>query len=124
MKKYFTTDGRFTRMQFWKFVAVMFLYLVILGGIGNAFESETMKAIIGFLVLPMLLVLLIVQIKRWHDLNQSGWLILINIVPLIGGFISLIILGFLKGTNGENDYGPDPLAKPEDTPEQPNSTSP
>ena len=111
MKKYLTTNGRFSRVQFWKFLGTLFFYCAILGFIGNRFESETVQLIIGLLIMPMLIISLIVQIKRWHDLNQTGWLVLINIIPLIGGLISLIFLGFIKGTSGENKYGIDPLLK-------------
>jgi len=115
MRQYLTTDGRFSRIQFWKFIAVFFAYCAILGFIGNIFESETMNLIVGLLILPMLIIFLFVQVKRWHDLNQTGWLVLINIVPLIGGIISLVCLGFIKGTNGGNKYGTDPLAKSDQT---------
>ena len=45
------------------------------------------------------------QLKRWHDLGKSGWLVLINLVPLIGTVFSLIFLGFRKGVSGPNRYG-------------------
>ncbi len=33
-------------------------------------------------------VCVVLQIKRWHDLGKSGWLVLINLVPGIGSLIS------------------------------------
>ena len=51
-----------------------------------------------------------VGIKRFHDRNKSGVWILIIFVPLIGSLWYLIECGFLRGTPGPNDYGPDPLA--------------
>ena len=50
-----------------------------------------------------------VGIKRFHDRNKSGVWILIIFVPLIGSLWYLIECGFLKGTTGPNNYGPDPL---------------
>ena len=47
--------------------------------------------------------------KRWHDRNKSAWWILIGLVPIIGGIWALVENGFLKGTDGPNSYGPDPL---------------
>jgi uncharacterized membrane protein YhaH (DUF805 family) len=35
---------------------------------------------------------------------------LIGFVPLIGALWALIETGFLEGTSGDNEYGPDPLA--------------
>jgi uncharacterized membrane protein YhaH (DUF805 family) len=47
--------------------------------------------------------------KRWHDRDKSAWWILITFVPVIGGFWALIENGFLKGTEGPNRFGADPL---------------
>ena len=83
---------------------------------------------------------LAVSVKRWHDRNKSGWWTLVFlwapgvtdrlsnkvieesaiwwILFLIGAVLSLwglIELGFRRGTDGENDYGPDPIRKPEVT---------
>ncbi len=52
---------------------------------------------------------IIVQIKRWHDLNRSAFWIFINLIPVFGALWALIYCGFLKGTDGENEYGLDPL---------------
>jgi len=48
------------------------------------------------------------QVKRWHDRGASGWWVLINLIPLVGGIWSLVSLGFLEGQQGANKYGPDP----------------
>ncbi len=52
---------------------------------------------------------LALTVKRWHDRDKSGVWILINAVPIIGGIWALIENGFLKGTDGPNSYGNDPL---------------
>lgn len=44
------------------------------------------------------------QIRRWHDLDQSGWLTLLVLVPF-AGLISSLLLLVLPGTNGKNAYG-------------------
>ena len=46
--------------------------------------------------------------KRLHDRDMSGWWSLIALTG-IGGFVLLIICGFLKGTTGPNRFGSDPL---------------
>lgn len=40
---------------------------------------------------------LAVQIKRWNDRNKSGWMVLINLIPMVGLIWVLTELGFLKG---------------------------
>jgi len=51
------------------------------------------------------------QAKRWHDRGKSGWMVLVNFIPLVGGIWALVECGFLSGTPGPNQYGPDPLAR-------------
>ena len=51
---------------------------------------------------------LVAQVKRWHDRNKSAWMILVNIIPVIGSSWMLIELGFIKGTIGPNRYGEAP----------------
>ena len=72
---------------------------------------EWAKMLVGLLVLPFLVMAIIVQVKRWHDLNKSGWWVLINLVPCIGGLWSLVECGFITGTRGPNQFGPDPLVR-------------
>ena len=49
-----------------------------------------------------------VQIRRLHDTNRSGWFSLIGIIPYVG-LIIVLVLCAMKGTEGDNDYGEDPL---------------
>ena len=43
--------------------------------------------------------------RRLHDLGQSGWLILIAFIPLVGIFFGLWML-FAGGQPNPNRYGP------------------
>jgi uncharacterized membrane protein YhaH (DUF805 family) len=54
--------------------------------------------------------MLAVQIKRWHDINKSGWFCLLSLLPYIGLVISIVI-GFLPGNIGPNRFGPDPFTR-------------
>ena len=47
-------------------------------------------------------------IRRLHDLDRPTWWCLGCIIPLIN-FVLAIYLLFFKGTDGPNQYGPDPL---------------
>ena len=50
-----------------------------------------------------------IAIRRLHDLDRTGWWILLGFIPLIG-WIILLIWYVTKGTDGPNRFGPDPLA--------------
>jgi uncharacterized membrane protein YhaH (DUF805 family) len=45
-------------------------------------------------------------IRRLHDLNSSGWFVLISFMPF--GQLLILWLMFKKGTDGVNDYGEPP----------------
>jgi uncharacterized membrane protein YhaH (DUF805 family) len=51
------------------------------------------------------------QVKRWHDLNKSGWMGLLNFT-LVALPVVIIFLGCVRGTTGLNRFGADPLPPP------------
>jgi len=48
------------------------------------------------------------SIRRMHDINRSGWWILVGLIPILGAIV-LIYWFVQKGTAGPNQYGEDPL---------------
>jgi len=92
---------------------VAFALVAILGGVSanSSSGSQSMAPLVlivtlifGLLTLAMLPLILGLQIRRWHDVGQSGWLVLLNFVPF-AGFIVLIVVLFIPGTPGPNQYG-------------------
>ena len=51
------------------------------------------------------------MIRRLHDLNRPAWWCIGVFVPLVNLVLGIYLL-FFKGTDGPNDYGPDPLEVP------------
>ena len=83
----------------------MILRIAISGKVDLTFRDRLSFAYIIIFLWPMLAV----HAKRWHDRNKSGTWIFINSVPLIGALWSIVELGLLEGTVGENRFGKDPL---------------
>lgn len=48
-----------------------------------------------------------VTIRRLHDQDKSGWMILLGLIPIVGAII-LLVFYFIEGTRGPNRFGPDP----------------
>jgi uncharacterized membrane protein YhaH (DUF805 family) len=107
----FSFSGRIGRGQYW----LGYFIQVALGAlVWMCLLTGQQTENILFLVIPILLGPVVVWIglatmaKRYHDRNKSAWWILIGLIPIVGGIWQLIELGLLRGTEGSNDYGPDP----------------
>ncbi|MBF9030698.1 DUF805 domain-containing protein [Rhodobacterales bacterium HKCCE3408] len=124
--KYVDFSGRARRSEYWWWVLFVFIVSFILGFI----------PIVGSIVsLVFLLPGLAVTARRLHDIDRSGWFMLLPYAPLIlagvtagmsGGepgtftivlgviglalMILLLVWLIKKGTDGPNRFGPDPLA--------------
>ena len=105
-------EGRINRGKFWAGYVALWIATGIVVGLLSAFLGDSASFwILYFIAVAFLVVVgLAVQVKRWHDRGKSGWWVLIALIPLIGPLWALIETGFLPGTNGPNEYGPDPLA--------------
>ncbi len=47
-------------------------------------------------------------VRRLHDCNLSAKTALLIFIPVIGALTLFVICYFVKGTTGENNYGPEP----------------
>jgi uncharacterized membrane protein YhaH (DUF805 family) len=116
--------GRLTRAKFWLVALGIFVVeLILFAALGgqaamSANPQESLPAIgpiAGIMIFIFGIVVtwiaLAVAVKRYHDRDKSGWWVLIIFVPLVGGFWYLIECGFLRGTEGYNQYGADPLIR-------------
>ncbi|MEN6543018.1 DUF805 domain-containing protein [Parvibaculum sp.] len=123
----FSFRGRVNRRAYWGFalfasvVGLGTLYLtlqrVMAAGITPGMsQEEFMRAVAGvnqgwvtIVQLAMLWPTLAISVKRCHDRGRSGWFLLLLIVPLVQLW-PLIEISLLRGTDGDNRFGPDPLA--------------
>lgn len=123
LKRYADFSGRSRRLEYWMFT----LFITIVGalwGLGfflfvdfgghDLYSDRSLSGlaivwgIIGLLAyLAILVPAIAVQVRRFHDQDRTGWLVLLNFIPYIGGLIVLVFM-FLPGTQGENRFGEDP----------------
>ncbi|MBV9790252.1 MAG: DUF805 domain-containing protein [Chloroflexi bacterium] len=102
---YLLPKGRITRRTFWLQGVLVFIFIglvadqldILLSAQGNVSDLAAL-----LLIWPGLML----QIKRWHDRNLSGWWILMWLVPILGWIIASVEVGFLAGTPGPNRFGP------------------
>lgn len=75
--------------------------------LGIAMEGIGYGPLYGIYLLAIILPSLAVAVRRLHDIGKSGWMILISLIPLIGG-IWLLVLLVTDSNPGDNQYGPNP----------------
>jgi uncharacterized membrane protein YhaH (DUF805 family) len=124
--------GRIGRAQWW--LRMLVVVAAIAAMLAIAFLSSQPLLAIPFILFVFVSVYAL-AVKRLHDRNKSGgWALVFIFIPgvldrvtdrltedtplwwvlvLIGSVLTiwgLIELGFRRGTDGDNEYGPDPLA--------------
>ena len=112
----FSFEGRINRLRYWLYGLIPIIIMIVASVLmavasknsGSGKEFFSIVVIIAFIL--SVWISFAIQAKRWHDLDQSGWWTLMGLIPYLN-VIVLIILGFIKGTNGANRFGVDPLGK-------------
>lgn len=101
----FSFEGCCNRAQWWKtMVAVFFLGIMFFTINVAFFYISIIKIIMLGLWLPVAWIALATAVKRFHDLNMSGWFWLLNLIPLIGPLIVFVMHGFIKGKQYSKRY--------------------
>lgn len=103
--KFLVLSGRSSRSEYWYWILFMVLVAVILSFLGLSTGGSFLGMVAS---LFFFLANLSVSVRRLHDLNKSGWWVLIGIIPVLG---TLILWAWftIQGTVGPNEYGDDPL---------------
>lgn len=108
----FSFEGRINRAKWWLGVLILWVaQLVVLGIAAFAVGGNQDTFLIVQIIVSLIFIYpaLALYAKRWHDRNKSGWWTAIILIPIVGAIWMLIECGILKGTDGPNNYGPDPL---------------
>ena len=110
LKKYTVFTGRARRKEFWTFALVNFVISVALGILSLIPLIGLLFMALSFIYpLAVLVPSIAVCVRRLHDTNRSGILVLLGLIPLIGAII-LIVWAVEEGTAGDNQYGSNPKA--------------
>ena len=115
--KLFGIDGRLGRLRYlaWSLaisVAAMFIAgLGMLAAYGFS-EMASLLAIAGGVIATVAVVAVAVisiqiGVKRLHDIGWSGWLLLLNLIPVVGSVFAIIML-LVPGSSAANRFGPPP----------------
>jgi uncharacterized membrane protein YhaH (DUF805 family) len=109
LRQYAVFSGRARRSEYWWFL--LFTVLVSLGTtVIDAVVFGTRPQVKGpttvVVTLVLLLPILAVSVRRLHDVNRSGWFLLLGLIPLVGWIVLLVVM--LRDSDGDNRHGPSP----------------
>lgn len=113
---WYALNGRIGRIQFaafgtiWGLIVVLIVILAFTLGIGLSGRAFDL-VLLTLLILPIFIYsYLVLPKRRLHDLNKSGWWLLLALIPAVN-VVFMIYLYFVKGDEGINDFGlpPEPF---------------
>ena len=108
--KVFTTDGRIGRVRYLGWSMGMMLLAMLAYGISAGLMLAS-PILGGILMIPLVIAAVVISVmigvQRLHDIGWSGWLLLLNLVPLVGSVFAILML-VVPGTQGANRYGAPP----------------
>lgn len=99
-QKYVDVNGRASRSEFWCFFLFQILAVIIV----DLFAGFLQALVILGLLIPSVTS----GVRRLHDVDRSGWWLLVSFVPLFGWVLLLVFLA-QRGTDGANRYGEPPV---------------
>ena len=109
-EKYLSFTGRLNRKPYILRGLVLWVLSLVLSGASSALEDAG-----SLILLPVVAIGVVVLvgsfslgIRRCHDLNRTGWMMLLIFIPLVNIFFAIYLM-FFHGTEGDNKYGADPL---------------
>ena len=120
LRKYANFEGRASRKSFWMYWLIYVIASYAIGFIDVLIGSGGIIA--GLVWLALLLPSISLNVRRLHDINRSGWWLLLPIIPIIG-VIVLLLFYVSKSVNEGNRFGPSDDTngrRPTNNPSQPN----
>lgn len=100
LTKYAIFSGRARRSEYWYFALFTTIISVVLMIVDSVLGGAFLNSIYS---LGVFIPSIAVGVRRMHDVNKSGWFILIPFYNLY--------LCCIDGTSGENAYGEDPKGR-------------
>ena len=100
-QNYTNFKGRVSRSEFWWFYLFYIIVAFVIGLLSGILGENLGNILLLIFVLVVILPYIALLARRMHDSDKSGWFMLIPFYNLY--------LAIIKGTDGSNRFGPDPL---------------
>ena len=113
--KYTNFSDRASRSECWLFVLFTCVVSLILGildaliaGVPFMDYDEVFAPLSTIFTIAIIIPSIAVNVRRLHDVNRSGWWLLIELTVI--GILLILFWSCKKGDEGENRFGPKPIA--------------
>jgi len=100
-KKFFDFSGRASKSEYWWFQ----LYNAVIYVLTFVFQGD-LTLLFSILVIANIIPTYAAAVRRIHDSDKSGWMVLIAVIPLIGLYVIVLLLQ--DGSKGKNRFGTKP----------------
>ena len=108
LRKYAVFRGRATRTEYWLFALaqiIVFVALGVLTAVGGSVAPVLGLPLVVYWI-GTIIPSLAVTARRFHDADEgySGWMVLLVVIPAIGGIVLLIFM-VLPSERRDNRHG-------------------
>ena len=111
LKKYVSFSGRISRSEYWalKLLILPIVAIILLYGVAMVWDKTGNDS--GILVLFVIIFIsyiyfnIVADVRRLHDIGESGWLVLLELVPLVDIVIAAFL--FFKGSQSAGNQHKD-----------------
>ncbi len=116
LNEIYKTEGRLNRLRYLKYQVIWAIISAVIGFVlgfaGGLLTSNPESLLIvvptGIWSFVAGIGGIMLSIRRLHDLDRSGYFLLLALIPLVNVILALYIW-LMPGTVGYNKYGADPL---------------
>ena len=111
LRKYVSFFGRISRSEYWalKLLILPIMVIILLNGVAMVWDKTGNDS--GILVLFVIIFIsyiyfnIVADVRRLHDIGESGWLVLLKLVPLANIVIAAFL--FFKGSQSAGNQHKD-----------------
>jgi uncharacterized membrane protein YhaH (DUF805 family) len=116
--QFFSPASRIGRLRYFAHCALVtlafyllltVLVMIVASSMGGGSEGFGMALMVmmGLVYIPFIAMFWIIMIQRLHDLDKSGWMSLLMLVPLVNIVVAIYLMCW-SGTTGTNRFGKRP----------------
>jgi uncharacterized membrane protein YhaH (DUF805 family) len=97
-------EGRASLSAYWWYALAVFIVNAVLEIFSVAIGSVALSLLVDLAAFVVGLSALSVAVRRMHDTDKSGWMLLLGLIPFVG-WIVVLIFALLPATPNQNRFG-------------------